>query len=65
MHDCKNMLKENIVQVIIANGNLLDIKDIKKGINEFFFVIFKEQEFFNILDELTVNKMNGEKRNII
>ena len=62
MHDCKNMLKENIVQVIIASGNLLDIKDIKKGINEFFFVIFKEQEFFNILDELTVNKMNGEKK---
>jgi len=62
MHDCRNMLKENIIQVIIANGNLLDIKDIKKGVNEFFFVIFKEQEFFSILDELTVNKMNGEKK---
>ena len=62
MHDCKNMLKENIVQVIIANGNLLDIKDIKKGINDFFFCIFTEQEFYTILDELTVNKMNGEKK---
>ena len=62
MNDCKNMLKENIVQFIIANGNLVDIKDIKKEVNEFFFVIFKEQEFLNILDELTVNKMNGEKK---
>lgn len=62
IYECKNMLKEIIVQFIIANGNLLDIKDIKKGISDFFFVIFNEQEFYNILEELTVNKMNGEKK---
>ena len=62
MEDCRNMLKERLVQVFVANGNLLDLKGIKDGIDEFFFKIFKEQEFNTILEELTIKKMNGEKK---
>ena len=62
MDDIRNMLKERLIQVIIANGNLMDLKGIKEGIDKFFFVIFKEEEFNNILDELTISKMNGEKK---
>ena len=62
MQDCRNMLKERLVQVIIANGNLVDLKSIEKGIDSFFFTLFERQEFNNILDELTINKMNGEKK---
>ena len=62
MDDIRNMLKERLIQVIIANGNLMDLKGIKEGLDKFFFVIFKEEEFNSILDELTVSKMNGEKK---
>jgi len=62
MEDCRNMLKERLVQVIISNGNLLDLKSIEKGIDSFYFTLFEQQEFNNILDELTINKMNGEKK---
>ena len=62
MEDCRNMIKERLVQVIIANGNLIDLKGIQKGIDKFFSTLFKENELNEILDELTLNKMNGEKK---
>ena len=62
MDDIKNMLKERLVQIIIANGNLMDLKGIKDGIDKFYFKLLKEEEFNEILDELTISKMNGEKK---
>ena len=62
MEDCKNILKERLVQIIIANGNLIDLEGIKKGIDGFYFLLFEKQEFNDILNELTTCKMNGEKK---
>ena len=62
MEDCRNMLKERLVQIIIANGNLIDLEGIKKVIDNFYFLLFEKQEFNNILNELTICKMNGEKK---
>ena len=60
MEDLKNILKEKIVKEIVARGNLSGINKIKNNIDKYFFDIFDEDNFNKILDELTMNKMNGE-----
>ena len=62
MKDCKNMLKEEIVQNIIFHGNIIDLEGIKKSLDDFFFILFEEKELNYILEELTVSKINGEKK---
>ena len=59
--DLKNILIENIICEIISNGNLVDLRKLKKQIDENLIYIFKEDnKFEEILDELTENKMKGE-----
>ena len=62
MEECRNILKERLVQIFISNGNLMDLKGIKNGIDSFYFKLFEEKDFNSILDELTISKMNGEKK---
>ena len=62
MLECRNMLKQSLIQKIIANGNLIDLKQIKQTLYEFYFTIFDDKEFNEILDEVTFNKINGEKK---
>ena len=64
MNDLKNNLKEKLVLSFISNGNWLDLTNIKKIINEYFFKLFNEKEFCNLLNELTISK-NDNKNNII
>ena len=61
MEDLKNILKEKLIHEIISQGNLTNIQNVTKNIDEYLQKVFKEEnEFNNILDELTYNKMNGE-----
>ena len=62
MRDCRNILKEKIVQIIVSNGNLIDLENLKNDLDDFFFTLFENKEFNFILNELTLNKMNGEKK---
>ena len=59
--DLKNILIENIICKMISNGNLVDLRMLKKHINQNLLYIFEEKNAFEkILDELTENKMKGE-----
>ena len=59
--DLKNILIENIICEIISSGNLVDLRMLKKKLDETLIYIFKEDnKFEEILDELTENKMKGE-----
>ena len=62
MHDYRYMLKQVLIQTIIANGNLMDLEQIQKALDKFYFNIFDTKEFNEILDEVTMNKTNGEKK---
>ena len=62
MNDCRYMLKQSLIHTIIANGNLMDLEQIHKTINKFYLSIFDDKEFSQILDEVTFNKTNGEKK---
>ena len=62
MQDCRYMLKQSLIHTIIANGNLMDLEQIHKTINKFYLSIFDDKEFSQILDEVTFNKTNGEKK---
>ena len=64
MKECRNILKERLVQVIISNGNLMDLDGLTDddNIDTFFFTLFDQKEFLAILEELTISKMNGEKK---
>ena len=57
--DMKNILREKIIHSLIANKNFCDLKSINKHIDELFHNFFTEQEFNEILDEVTSNKMNA------
>ena len=60
MQDLKNILKEKLIQVIITQGNLTNLENIIKNIDEHLKILFEDNEFNKILDDLTYNKMNGE-----
>ena len=56
--DMKNILREKIIHMLIANKNFCDLKTINSNVDEFFHNFFSDQEFNEILDEVTSNKMN-------
>ena len=59
--DLKNILIEYIICEIVSSGNLVDLRMLRKKIDENLLYIFKENnKFEEILDELTENKMKGE-----
>ena len=63
MEDLKNILKEKILHEIIAKGNIIDLKTISNDLDKYLKVLFEENNEFNqVLDELTYNKMNGETK---
>ena len=62
MNDCRYMLKQDLIQTFIANGNLMDLEQIKKAIYPFYFNIFDMKEFNEILNDITLHKINGEKK---
>ena len=61
--DMKNILKERIVLCIMSNNDSIDLKNMKTNIGESFMLFFKEKELNEILDEVTISKMeNGVKK---
>ena len=63
MQDLKNILKEKLIHQIISQGNLTDLQNITKKIDEYLQILFEQNNEFNkTLDELTYNKMNGETK---
>ena len=60
MKDIKNMLQLNIVQIFIANGNCINNVNIKVYIDEFFYEIFGEKEINEILEKMTLKKIEKE-----
>ena len=63
MQDLKNILKEKIIHEIVSKGNLIDLQNITKDIDKYLQILFEENNEFNkTLDELTYNKLKGEKK---
>ena len=62
MVDLNNILKEKLIHEIIAKGNYIDLKIIKKEIHSYLQNIFEKNEFSKILDELTHNKVNEDTK---
>jgi len=62
MNDLENILKEEIIHIIVAQGNLSDLENIKKHIDDYLITLFGEKKFNEILDELAFNKINKGKK---
>ena len=62
MKDLENILKEIIILRILAKGNLINLKQLKKNIDIYLLNIFEENQVDKIINELTINKMNGETK---
>ena len=62
MKDLENILNEQIIHGIISQGNLIDLEKIKKYINDYLLTLFGEKKFNEILNELTLNKINKGKK---
>ena len=62
MVDLENVLKEQIIHGIVAEGNLIDIEKIKKDIDSYLLTLFGETKFNDILNDLTLNKINNGKK---
>lgn len=61
--DLKNILIEKLICKIISSGNLVDIKMLKKHLDQNLVYLFNEKNNFEkILEELTESKMKGEKK---
>ena len=59
--DLKNNLKQILILIFIGNGNYIDLETIKKYINDYYFKIFTEKEFSEILKNLADNKIDNKK----
>ena len=64
MDDLNNNLTEKLVMTFISNGNSLDLKEIKNLIDDFYFEIFPQKQFDEILNDLTVNKIDNKNKKI-
>ena len=62
MEDLRNILKEKIIHEMIANDNLINLRKLKKNVENYLQLLFDENEFNKVLDELTLNKMDGETK---
>ena len=63
MEDLENILKEKLIHEIISNGNIIEMKSISQNIDNYLQTLFEENNKFNeLLDELTYNKMNGDRK---
>ena len=64
MNTLKNNLKEKIIIILISSGNSLELKELKRLINEYYFKIFTQKQIDEILDDLTVNTIDNNKKRI-
>jgi hypothetical protein len=64
MMDLRNNLKEKMIRIFICHGNWLELPRLKSLIDEYYFILFNEKEFNEILDEITIIKKSNRK-NII
>ena len=62
--DLKNNLKEKLIMIFISNGNSLEMKEIKKFVDEYYFKIFTQKQFDEILNDLSTNKIDNNKKKI-
>ena len=62
MHDCRYILKQTLILNIVANGNLMDFDQIQKTMDKFYSNIFSQEDFKEILNEITELKINEEKK---
>ena len=63
MYDLKNILQEKMIHNLLSHGNLIDMQTFEKNMNEYLSILFEEDNIYNItLEELTINKMNGETK---
>ena len=60
--DLENILKEKIIHDIIVMNNLVDIEELKKEIENYLLIFFDENYFNKIMDELTLNKIDGQTK---
>jgi hypothetical protein len=64
MDTLKNNLKEKIIIIFISNGNSLELKELKRLIDEYYFKIFTKKQFDEILNDLTVNTIDKNKKRV-
>ena len=64
MMDLRNNLKEKMIRIFICHGNWLELPRLKSLVDEYYFILFNEKEFNEILDEITIIKKSNRK-NII
>ena len=64
MLDLRNNLKEKMIRIFICHGNWLELPRLKSLVDEYYFILFNEKEFNEILDEITIIKKSNRK-NII
>ena len=64
MNTLKNNLKEKIIMIFISSGNSLELKELKQSIDEYYFKIFTQKQFDEILDSLTVNTIDKNKKRV-
>ena len=64
MMDLRNNLKEKMIRIFICHGNWLELPKLKSLVDEYYFLLFNEKEFNEILNEITIIKKSNRK-NII
>ena len=64
MNDLENNLKEKLVTTFISNGNSLDLKEITNLVDDYYFEIFTQKQFDEILNDLTINKIDNKNKKI-
>ena len=63
MQDIKNILEEKIIHIIIAEGNLIDMKNLEEKIDKYIKILLEKDEIFEqILNNLTYSKLKGETK---
>ena len=62
MKDLKNVLKKQIIQTFISHGNCIDLINLKDYIEDFFFQIFNEKEFNDIIEDLTIKTLDKDSQ---
>ena len=63
MEDLKNILQEKLIMNIISQGNLIDMGNLEKKLDDYLLFLLNDNDEYNqILDKLTYNKMKGETK---
>jgi len=62
MLDIRNNLKEKMIRIFICHGNWLELPRLKSLVDEYYFILFNEKEFNEILDEITIIKKSNRKK---